>query len=133
MGLGLFLDQAQGLLSDGHLTWGERRGWVSLYYAGRVRAGRLDPAQVLKVLAELLDVLADTVEASWRTPDLIEQHLVPALGRIMAPLEACQPRAPVSALNPPLSANSHIEALRAELDVARSSGMVGKAIEPATL
>ena len=40
--------------------------------------------QVLKVLAELLDVLADGAEAAWRTGDLIEQHLVPTLGRIAA-------------------------------------------------
>ena len=53
-------------------------------------------AQVLKVLAELLDVLADGAEASWRTGDLIEQHLVPALGRITASLEAGQPRATCS-------------------------------------
>jgi hypothetical protein len=84
-------------------------------------------AQVLKVLAELLDVLADGAEASWRTVDLIEQHLVPALGRITAALEAGQPAAPFPA--PPPAANPRIEALRAELDVARASGMVAKAIE----
>jgi hypothetical protein len=72
-------------------------------------------------------VLADGAEASWRTGDLIEQHLVPALGRITSSLEAGQPRAPFP--NPPPLANHRIETLRAELDLARSSGMVGKAIE----
>jgi hypothetical protein len=129
LGLGLFLDQAQGLLSDGQFTWGERRvmGMIALITLGGCGMAGWILAQVLKVLAELLDVLADGAEASWRTGDLIEQHLVPALGRITASLEAGQPRAPVP--TPPPRANPRIEALRAELDVARSSGMIGKVIE----
>src|SRR4051794_26901734 len=129
LGLGLFLDQAQGLLSDGQFTWGERRvmGIVALITLGGCGLAGWILAQVLKVLAELLDVLADGAEASWRAGDLIEQHLVPTLGRITAALEAGQPRAPSA--TPPPPANPRIEALRAELDVARSSGMVGKAIE----
>jgi hypothetical protein len=129
LGLGLFLDQAQGLLSDGQFTWGERRvmGILALITLGGCGLAGWILAQVLKVLAELLDVLADGAEASWRTGDLIEQHLVPALGRITASLEAGQPRAPFP--NPPPLANHRIEALRAELDLARSSGMVGKVIE----
>ena len=46
-------------------------------------AGRL-----IRVAAELVDVLADTAEAAWRTTDLIEQRVVPALGRIVLALEA---------------------------------------------
>jgi hypothetical protein len=131
LSLGLFLDQAQGLLSDGQFTWGERRvmGIVALITLGGGGLAGWILAQVLKVLAELFDVLADGAEASWRTGDLIEQHLVPALGRITASLEAGQPGARASTPTPPPPANPRIEALRAELDVARSSGMVGKAIE----
>ena len=102
LGLGLFLDQAQGLLSDGQFTWGERRvmGIVALITLGGCGLAGWILAQVLKVLAELLDVLADGAEASWRTGDLIEQHLVPALGRITASLEAGQPTSTCFSSNP---------------------------------
>ena len=70
----------------------------------------------MKVLAELLDVLADGAEASWRTGDLIEQHLVPALGRITASLEAGQPTGRVSISTPPPPASPRIEALREHID-----------------
>ena len=29
-----------------------------------------------------MDVLADNAEAAWRTSDLIERHVIPALGRV---------------------------------------------------
>jgi hypothetical protein len=129
LGLGLFLDQAQGLLSDAQFTWGERRvmGILALITLGGCGLAGWILGQVLKVLAELLDVLADGAEASWRTGDLIEQHVVPALGRIAAAHETRQPSTTARTSPPP--ANSRVEAIRAELDVARSSGMVGRVIE----
>jgi hypothetical protein len=51
-------------------------------FAGWV-AGRL-----IRVAAELVDVLADSAEAAWRTSDLLERHVIPALGRIALALEA---------------------------------------------
>ncbi len=52
-------------------------------------AGRL-----IRVAAELVDVLADTAEAAWRTSDLIEQRVVPALGRIALALESRESSGP---------------------------------------
>ncbi len=43
--------------------------------------------RLIKVTAELLTVLADNAEASLRTSELIEMHVVPALGRIALALE----------------------------------------------
>jgi len=51
-------------------------------FAGWI-AGRL-----IKVAAEIVDVMADGAEASWRTNELIEQHVIPALVRAVKALEA---------------------------------------------
>jgi hypothetical protein len=90
LGLGLFLDQARGLLTDAQFTWGERRvmGIVALVTLGGCGLAGWILGQLLKVCAEVLEVLADGAEASWRAGDLIEQHLIPTLGRIAAALEA---------------------------------------------
>jgi hypothetical protein len=89
LGFTIFLDQSRALLSDAQFTWGERQimgvnALVALGGCGFVGwvAGRL-----ITVAAELMDVLADSAEASWRTSDLIERHVVPALGRIATALE----------------------------------------------
>jgi hypothetical protein len=92
LGLAIFLDQSRSLLSDGQFTWGERNvmGIVALMallgcgFAGWV-VGRL-----IAIVAELLDVLADSAEASRRTCDLIELHVIPALSRIATALERDQ-------------------------------------------
>lgn len=89
IGLLMFLNQVGDLFSDMQLTWGERRvvtivGVLTLGgfgLAGWV-AGRL-----IRALAELVDVLVDQAEAASRTADLIEWHVVPALGRLAVSLE----------------------------------------------
>ena len=43
--------------------------------------------KLIKVLAEMLSVLADGAEASLRTSELIELHVVPSLARIASALE----------------------------------------------
>ena len=89
VGLGFFLDQSRDLLSDAQFTWGERRvmGFVALAtLAGCVLAG-LILGRLFRVAAGAIEVLADGAEAAWRTGDLIEEHLVPTLGRIALVLE----------------------------------------------
>ncbi len=55
--------------------------------AGRLRLRGLGRRQLIKVAAEFLTVLADDAEANWHTNELIERHVVPALGRIALALE----------------------------------------------
>jgi hypothetical protein len=129
LGLGLFLDQARGLLSDAQFTWGERRvmGILALITLGGCGLAGWVLGQLFKVAAELLDVAADGAEASWRTGDLIEQHVVPTLGRIAAALEA---REATSVARPaPSGPGSRVKALRTELEAARSAGSIRRVIE----
>jgi hypothetical protein len=90
LGLGIFLDQSRSLLSDAQFTWGERQvmGIVALLALGGCGFAGWAAGRLIRVAAELVDVLADTAEAAWRTTDLIEQRVVPALGRIALALEA---------------------------------------------
>jgi hypothetical protein len=100
MGMGLFLDQARDLLSDAQFTWGERRvmGVIALVTLGGCGLAGWILGQLFRIFAQVLDVLADGAEAAWRAGDLIEQHLVPTLGRIALPwkkgmaLPDCVPR-----------------------------------------
>ncbi len=89
LGLGIFLDQSRSLLSDAQFTWGERQvmGAIALLALGGSGFAGWVVGRLIKVGAELLTVLADDAEASWRTTDLIERHVVPALGRIALALE----------------------------------------------
>ncbi len=120
LGLGLFLDQAGGLLSDTQFTWGERRvmGITALITLGGCGIAGWVAGQLFKLSAGVLDVLADSAEASWRTGDLIEQHLVPILGRIALALEERESTAP--ARSTPV-ADTGIKGLKAELASARSA------------
>jgi hypothetical protein len=90
LGLGIFLDQSRSLLSDAQFTWGERQvmGIVALISLGGCGFAGWAAARLIKVAAELVDVLADGAEASARTNDLIEQHVIPALARAVRALEA---------------------------------------------
>jgi hypothetical protein len=130
LGLAYFLDQAQGLLSDAQFTWGERRvlGMIALStIVGFVLAGWV-LGRLLKVVAELLDVLADGAEASWRTVDLMEMHVIPSLGRIAARLEASD--APPAAKPPgSVRSKSRADELTDELEAAREAGDVGGALD----
>jgi hypothetical protein len=136
LGLAYFLDQAQGLLSDAQFTWGERRvlGMIALStIVGFVLAGWV-LGRLLKVVAELLDVLADGAEASWRTVDLMEMHVIPSLGRIAARLDAsdappspgAKPAAPAGSAARP---TSRADELTDELEAAREAGDVGRALD----
>jgi hypothetical protein len=129
MGLGLFLDQAQGLLSDAQFTWGERRvmGILALITLGGCGLAGWILGQLFKVCAELLDLMADGADASWRTGDLIEQHVIPTLGRIAATLE--KDDASGASRTTTSTVDSRVQLLLTELDTARSSGMVRKVIE----
>jgi hypothetical protein len=89
LGIGIFLDQSRSLLSDTHFTWGERNvmGIVALLaLAGCGFAGWVS-GRLIKIAAELVDVLADGAEASSRTNELIEQHVIPSLVRAVRALE----------------------------------------------
>lgn len=134
LGLAYFLDQAQGLLSDAQFTWGERRvlGMIALStIIGFALAGWV-LGRLMKVVAELLDVLADGAEASWRTVDLMEMHVIPSLGRIASRLESSEPSrssaspgAAATKAGPPAS---KIDALTDELEAAREAGDVVAAL-----
>jgi hypothetical protein len=89
LGLGIFLDQSRSLLSDAQFTWGERQvmGIIALLALGGCGFAGWVVGRLIKVAAELLDVLADNAEAAWRTCDLIERHVIPALGRVASALE----------------------------------------------
>lgn len=89
LGLGIFLDQSRSLLSDAQFTWGERQvmGLIALLALGGCGFAGWVVGKIIKVAAELLTVLADDAEANWHTNELIERHVVPALGRIALALE----------------------------------------------
>jgi hypothetical protein len=90
LGLGIFLDQSRSLLSDAQFTWGERQvmGIVALLALGGCGFAGWIAGRLIMVAAELVDVLADGAEASWRTNELIEQHVIPALVRTARALES---------------------------------------------
>ena len=89
LGLGIFLDQCRELVSDAQFTWGERRvmGIVALLALGGCGFAGWVVGRLIKVAAEVIDVMADGAEAALRTNDLIERHVVPALARIASALE----------------------------------------------
>jgi len=93
LGLGIFLDQSRSLLSDAQFTWGERQvmGIVALLSLGGCGFAGWAAGRLIKVAAELVDVLADGAEACSRTNELIEQHVIPALVRAARALEAKEP------------------------------------------
>ena len=89
LGFGIFLDQSRSLLSDAQYTWGERQvmGIIALLALGGCGFAGWVVGRLIAVLAELLTVLADDAEASLRTSELLERHVVPALGRIASAME----------------------------------------------
>jgi hypothetical protein len=129
LGLGLFLDQAQGLLSDAQFTWGERRlmGLIALVTLGGCGLAGWILGQLFKVSAELLDVMADCAEAAWRAGDVLEQHVVPTLGRIALAFEGREGNA--ASPGPAPGVGSRALALRAELDQAKSAGRIARVID----
>src|SRR5262249_41252731 len=65
--------------------------------------------------------------AAWRAGDLLEQHVVPTLGRIALALEGRQGEA--GGVRPALGAGSRVETLRAELDQAKSAGRIARVMD----
>ncbi len=88
-GVMVFLEQAGSLLSDGQFTWGERRvmGLTALVSIGGCVLAAWAAGRLIAVFGDLFDALADGAEASWRTVQLIETQVVPALNRIALALE----------------------------------------------
>lgn len=129
LGVGLFLDQARDLLSDAQFTWGERRvmGVIALVTLGGCGLAGWILGQLFRVSAQVLDVMADGAEAAWRAGDLIEQHLVPTLGRIALALEE---RDDSAVLRPATSAASDsVQAIRTKLAAAQAAGRAGRVFE----
>jgi hypothetical protein len=126
MGVSLFLDQARDLLSDAQFTWGERRvmGLIALVTLGGCALAGWIVGQLFRVSSLVLDVLADGADAAWRTGDLIEQHLVPTLGRVALALE--ERDASAGGLQ---SSPDQAESIRRELAEAKTAGRVARAIE----
>jgi hypothetical protein len=89
LGLSLFLDQSRDLISDAQFTWGERRvmAVVAVVTVGGYMLVGWVVGRLFKAAADLIDVLADLGDSSWRTGDMIEQHVIPLLGRIATSLE----------------------------------------------
>ena len=92
LGLTIFLDQSRSLLSDAQFTWGERSvmGIVALVSLGGCGLAGWVVGRLIEVAAELFDAMADTAESAWRTTELIEGQVVPALLRIASALEQPQ-------------------------------------------
>ncbi len=93
LGLTIFLEQSRSLLSDAQFTWGERQvmGIIALLALGGCGFAGWIAGRLIKVAAEIVDVLADGAESAWRTNELIEQHLIPTLARVARALEAKEP------------------------------------------
>lgn len=88
-GVTVFLEQAGSLLSEGQFTWGERRvmGLTALVSIGGCLLAAWAAGRLIGVFGELFDALADGAQASWRTVQLLETQVVPALNRIASALE----------------------------------------------
>ncbi len=116
LGVSLFLDQAQPLLSDARFTWSERRimGVMALMTIGGATLAAWVIGHLLRTSAELIDVVIDGVEANERTADLIEQHMVPALNRLASALE----RGPVVS-HAPSPAEAAASAARKAIEAGR--------------
>lgn len=99
LGLSLFLDQSRDLVSDAQFTWGERRvmaAVAAVTVGGYLLVGWV-VGRLFKAAADLIDVLADLGDSSWRTGDMIEQHVIPLLGRIATTLDQNSPARNVAA------------------------------------
>ncbi len=134
LGLVYFLQQAQGLMSDTQFTWAERRIMGLMAVAAVVGFGLAGwvVGRLLQAVAGLMDVLADGAEASWRTVDLMEMHVIPTLGRIAAALESTESaKAPPSprAGAPSVGRRSRVDELTAELKSAKADEDVDRALD----
>jgi hypothetical protein len=84
-------------------------------------------AQVLRLAGTALEVLIESAESAARTNELIEQHLLPALGRIGTVLEeSSRPCGPSTGI---ATADGGLAALRDELATAQAAGRVVRALD----
>jgi hypothetical protein len=129
VGFGLFLDQSRDLLSDAQFTWGERRvmGIEALVTLAGCALVGLILGRLIRVAAEVIEVLADGAEAAWRTGDLIEQHLVPTMGRIALALEEQDRSSTTRTFQP--SSSVDVASLRKELSAAQAAGRAGRVFD----
>jgi hypothetical protein len=127
LGLALFLDQSKNLISDGQFTWGERRvmAIVAVCTLGGCALLGWLVGRLFKLFGDVVDLMADGVEASRRTNDMIEEQIVPMLGRIVTLLEESggSSRSEESRQLPP-----SLDALEAQMRSAKAAGRAGKAI-----
>src|SRR5271167_449332 len=131
MGMGLFLDQARDLLSDAQFTWGERRviGVIALVTLGGCGLAGWILGQLFRIFAQVLDVLADGAEAAWRAGDLIEQHLVPTLGRIALALEEKDGSTGLCPATATSAVSDGVQVVRTKLAAAQAAGRAGRVFE----
>jgi hypothetical protein len=124
LGVSVFLDQVKGLVSDAQFTWGERRvmGIVALITFGGFGMAGWVAGRLLKAAADLIEVFIAGAESAGRTADLIELHMVPALGRIALALERDRPATAVK--QRPL-----IDDLQSQLAAARGADDPDKVID----
>lgn len=104
LGLSFFLDQSRDLISDAQFTWGERRvmAAVAAVTVGSYLLAGWVVGRLFKAAADLIVVLADLGDSSWRTGDMIEQHVIPLLGRIATTLEQNSPARTASTSTRPI-------------------------------
>ncbi|MDG3006151.1 hypothetical protein [Paludisphaera mucosa] len=135
LGAAYFLTQAQALLSDAQFTWAERRiaGLIALTTVVGFGLAGWVLGTALRVVAGLLDVLADQAEASWRTVDLMEMHVIPALGRVVARFDAEAgregPTAPPAATEPRRLKTGRADELMKEWAAAKADEDVDRALD----
>ncbi len=131
LGMGLFIDQARDLLADAQFTWGERRvmAVIALVTLGGCGLAGWILGQLFRVSAQVIDVMADSAEAAWRAGDLIEQHLVPTLGRIALAMEEKEGSAGQRAATPTSTASGGERAIRIELAAAQAAGRARRVFE----
>jgi hypothetical protein len=93
IGGGIFLDRCQSLLSDAQFTWGERMvtGGVALLSLGGAGFAGWISARLIRVAADVVEVLADGADSALHTNELIERNVVPALARIAIAIERRAP------------------------------------------
>jgi hypothetical protein len=89
IGIGIFLNESRSLLSDAQFTWGERQimGMVAIVSLGGCGLAGWVLGRLIRLVGELVDVLADGAEAAVRTSEMIERHVIPSLLRIAAAAE----------------------------------------------
>jgi hypothetical protein len=97
VGIAMFAEKVETLLSDMQLTWGERQilGIIGASYLCGFGLASWLLGRLIATGADMIDVVVDQAEAAHRTANLLEQHALPTLSRIALALEkmAAEPKA----------------------------------------